>query len=108
MPVDRGDLVEAAGAEARDHAAYVPGRDELVLADGDRDRRGEDPARIDAVQIDGFRQTDKGLGPMAPRIIAAAGQKVALHREHEPIRLERGRAGEPSSELLAAAVSRHG
>ncbi len=87
MPVDGRDFVEAAGAEARHHAADVGDRDELVLAHGDRDGRDEDAARIDPMQIDRFRQAQKGLGPMARRVIAAAGQEITLDRKDEPVGL---------------------
>src|SRR5579883_196882 len=107
MPVNGGDLVKAAGAEARDHPAYVPDRDQLVLAHADRYGRNEDRARIDAMQIDGFRQAEKGFGPMTRRIVAAAGQQIALDRKDESVRLARRRTGEARPELFAAAVGRH-
>src|SRR6185312_8252093 len=107
MPVDGRDLLVAAGAQARDHAAHIRHRHELVFAHGEREGRNEDPLRIDAMQIDRFRQTEKGFRPMARRKVAAAGHEIALHREHESVRLEHRRTGEPRGELLAAAIGRH-
>src|SRR6185437_14338681 len=70
--------------------------------------RNEDPARIDAMQIDRLRQAKKGLRPMARRKITAAGHEITLDGKDEALGLESRRRGKSRLKLLAAAVSRHG
>jgi hypothetical protein len=113
----RGDLVQLGIGQARDHGAHVRQRHQLILANRDgRDRR-EDASGVDAMQVDGFGQTNKALGPVTLRVFRAAREQVVLDRKHEllvGLPLLRGsrdtarRARETRRKFLGAAIGGHG
>ena len=95
--------------QPRDHRAHVGERHELVFAHRDGGDRREDARRIDAMQVDGLGQANKGVGPIGLRVFRAAREQVFLDRQHEALVVilpARG-AGEARREFLGAAVGRH-